>query len=136
MKRLKRKVDITNNVDTEGSWAVSYGDMVTLLLAFFILFFSMSQKQIEAKAIQKSLLASLANLTQKVEVPKYTSHEGEQDKRHDRLLEVEVFNKYGARTDKLGTYIFIEFPGMSFFDSGKTVINTNSKEILTEFAKL
>jgi flagellar motor protein MotB len=27
--------------DTEGTWAVSYGDMVTLLLTFFILFFSL-----------------------------------------------------------------------------------------------
>ena len=29
--------------DGEGSWAISYGDMITLLLAFFILFFSLEK---------------------------------------------------------------------------------------------
>ncbi len=40
-------------VDSEGSWAVSYGDMVTLLLSFFILFFNLDASTQAAKAKEK-----------------------------------------------------------------------------------
>jgi len=38
---LRQTEESLQAVDTEGSWAISYGDMVTLLLTFFILFSSL-----------------------------------------------------------------------------------------------
>ena len=53
MKRLKREQEQIH-IDTEGSWAISYGDMITLLLGFFILFFSLepeTKKRVEDLAV-------------------------------------------------------------------------------------
>ncbi len=46
-------------VDSEGSWAISYGDMVTLLLTFFILFFSLDSTPQKYTAIQDALVSAL-----------------------------------------------------------------------------
>lgn len=85
--------------DTEGTWAISYGDMVTLLLTFFILFFSLNpnaksteeQKQAAAqekkeKALQAALLESLNGLSSKnkiTELATQDTHNG--NKQADEL---------------------------------------------------
>ena len=59
-------------VDAEGSWAISYGDMITVLLAFFVMFFSVDFKDEEKELINSSLIESLASreATQRVLVKK------------------------------------------------------------------
>jgi len=42
---LKRKVRRGHHQNSEGSWAVSYVDMLTLLLSFFIIFYSNTQNK-------------------------------------------------------------------------------------------
>jgi len=48
-------------VDSEGSWAISYGDMVTLLLAFFVLFFTVNPNEERKELLQETLLIELTN---------------------------------------------------------------------------
>ena len=52
---LKRKVR-RQPKHSEGSWAVSYVDMLTLLLCFFIIFYSNTQNQPEVNLLQKIAL--------------------------------------------------------------------------------
>ncbi|MBL7686769.1 MAG: hypothetical protein JNJ49_01955, partial [Bdellovibrionaceae bacterium] len=58
MKRLKRLQDThpQEEADSEGSWAISYGDMVTLLLCFFILFFTVNPNKDQTESVQQELL--------------------------------------------------------------------------------
>ena len=61
MKRIKREKKQTH-IDTEGSWAISYGDMITLLLGFFILFFSLDPAEKKESKISQSLLVTMQSL--------------------------------------------------------------------------
>ena len=61
MKRIKREKKQTH-IDTEGSWAISYGDMITLLLGFFILFFSLDPADKKESKISQSLLVTMQSL--------------------------------------------------------------------------
>lgn len=46
----------------EGTWALSYGDMITLLLGFFVLFFSLEKPQEGNVLLSKSLMMTLEKL--------------------------------------------------------------------------
>ena len=41
---VKKNRRIHQEEDSEGSWAVSYGDMITLLLSFFVIFHYFSRE--------------------------------------------------------------------------------------------
>jgi flagellar motor protein MotB len=58
-------------IDTEGSWAISYGDMITLLLSFFIIFFSTDQEKDRMKAMESALLVALGNDKDSTAAPRY-----------------------------------------------------------------
>ena len=59
---LRRRETLENDQEFEGSWAISYGDMLTLLLAFFILFSSINKRDQEQGALKSALLTTLAPL--------------------------------------------------------------------------
>jgi flagellar motor protein MotB len=40
MKFVNLSKDHEEEVESEGTWAISYGDMITLLLSFFVIFFT------------------------------------------------------------------------------------------------
>ena len=64
-RKWKKKYEEVEEVDSEGSWAVSYGDMVTLLLTFFIIFFTTDPKQGTKQRVELkiSLIETLKNKT-------------------------------------------------------------------------
>ena len=43
LRKYRQLATEEGEIDSEGSWAISYGDMITLLLTFFILFFNMKK---------------------------------------------------------------------------------------------
>lgn len=61
MKPLKRELETDDHPLEEGSWAISYGDMITLLLGFFILFFTLEPPK---KAEEKLIDALIKNLSE------------------------------------------------------------------------
>jgi len=50
------------NQNQEGTWAISYGDMITLLLAFFILFFSIEPPVAKKGLLNDAMMASFAGM--------------------------------------------------------------------------
>ena len=66
MKTVERKIR-RKRPNSDGTWAVSYGDMITLLLGFFILFFSLEPQKPKNTVLSESLLATLQDLDQKMD---------------------------------------------------------------------
>lgn len=129
MKNRGRYVHSEEHVDTEGSWAISYGDMVTLLLTFFIIFFTVDK-------FQTKKAAAKLDLSEK-RVEKISEHVA-------NLLDSEIGTKEAVPTPKVrdaiqgrvhreGERVIVEFSGVSFFASGGTSVSKPAQNALRAF---
>jgi flagellar motor protein MotB len=127
MRRKIKKIDI-QSTDTEGSWAISYGDMITLLLSFFVIFFSFDFNKAKEKTLEKSAIKNIALM--KTFKEKKTGI-GEKDTQTiDDLNEITTVVKK-ERDGKLVVF----FKGANFFDSGATMVNDIGQVLLSKFIK-
>jgi chemotaxis protein MotB len=136
MKLKKRGSHSTHEeVDTEGSWAISYGDMITLLLSFFVIYFSTDFKKPQEEMMRNEMLAqieTIGDVDQDKEVIQNKSLP------HDDIGEKPEWLSVGvdvAAKPLDAQNIMIYFKGTSFFDSGDTKLNEQAKTLLNEFAK-
>lgn len=130
MSSLRNRRIIHEEVDSEGSWAISYGDMITLLLTFFILYFNVNQRDNETHlAIQEALIKQLkpAPASPMVQVGAERKPAG---------IEEEQIVAWGAKVYKMGERVVLEFPDLSFYDLGETEVRADASARLKEFAKL
>ncbi len=109
-------------IDTEGSWAISYGDMITLLLTFFILFFSTDKEKDRMDAMETSLVALFDNKVAPGAEPSPPTGP-------DAI----VAEKLEARVHKVGNKLIVEFPSVSFFKFGAVDLDTIGKSELKKF---
>ncbi len=129
-KRQGRHRQISHaEADSEGSWAISYGDMITLLLTFFIMFFTSDKfiKQNQQKRFQISLKSDALN-DQDRNVASYESVSA-----YPAKIALEKLN---GKIYEVGERILIEFPGISFFKSGVPEVNKSGIETLQKFYDL
>lgn len=132
-----RLTDQHDETDTEGSWAVSYGDMVTLLLTFFIVFFSVdpgSANHREEK-LKVALLETLNNSSFN-DLHKGTTNKITVGKDAKDGIDPEIIKQWGGIAHDQGDYVIIEFPGVSFFNSGKTHLNQDGERTLEKFSQV
>ena len=127
IRKTQIKKIAEEHIDQEGSWMISYGDMITLLLSFFVIFFSMDFKERNENLLETSLISQLSqdieNLSKKFVVGNTTDPESFKD---DAQLIIDNSQK-GQMT--------IFFKGQSFFDSGETKLNANGEKNLRKFIK-
>lgn len=122
-----------NDIDTEGSWAISYGDLVTLLLTFFILFFTINISADKRKALDDSLMAILSPGGKK-QVDRIDQNI--QDAKEEAQLLVKAdLSKWGGKVIKVGEKIVVSFPGVSFFKSAKIDVTKEGIRELQYFAR-
>lgn len=122
-------------VDEHGSWMISYGDMVTLLLAFFVLFFTVDPQKEKVEGLNQSLISELRSareIASHSNVPKLNIGS---DKEEPGISE-EIINSWGAKVHKIGNKIIIEFPKISFFEVGQITPKTNALKVLKDFVKV
>lgn len=151
-RRLKKLQTRKNHdeIDSEGSWAVSYGDMITLLLTFFIIFFSI--KPIDSASgpnknagLQIALIKALkAESSSALKSP--TENSGQAGSKKELIVAEENSNQQGLSKkliDKIkgiphlkGDEILIEFPDISFFNTSKIELTREGEEALKEFSKV
>lgn len=142
MKSLSQKWrSHEEEIDTEGTWAVSYGDMVTLLLTFFIVFFSIDPKQDnqrQAKALQMSLLDRLNQRNQNQAATTAPGVGGRapaasigDDK--DTGIDPNVTKNLRGTAHQVGDHLIVEFPAVSFFKSGSTDVTREGQKALEGF---
>jgi chemotaxis protein MotB len=105
-----RKTDTT-------SWAISYGDMVTTLLCFFIIFYSL-EKSFEHR--KKSLQNKMVE--QKTEIVK---------NKFDHAIEM-LSEIPGVEVMKTSSFVDINFSKIVFFEKGKADLTNEGKKALVE----
>lgn len=126
-----------DHIDEEGSWAISYGDMITVLMSFFILYFSMDPKAHKEKQITESLVAALSKQEdlQKKSMPNFPSNLRLGEELDGNSVDKKVINILGARLTKMGVKLIVEFPHLSFFNSGRIDIRPEAHEALKLFVE-
>ena len=138
MIKFTRRTQHNSNepeVDEHGSWMISYGDMVTLLLAFFVLFFTVDPEKEKIDGLNMSLITELKksrDLASKSDIPELNIGSTEED----IGISEETINKWGAKVHKLGSKIIIEFPKVSFFEVGDIHPKEDAVEVLKNFVKV
>jgi chemotaxis protein MotB len=125
MKRTKKANPDDHGVDAEGSWAISYGDLITLLLGFFVLFFSVDPDKDKQKTLMNSSVSALQVLS--------TSQGRIEESWSGDLVEQPIATSLGATVHQIGQKIYIDFPGISFFRSGGTDLTADGQDALSRF---
>jgi chemotaxis protein MotB len=129
MGALKKVRSHEAEVDTDGSWAISYGDMITLLLTFFILFFSTNKDRDRMQAMESTLAIKLDS-SYKAQGPQTGAIQQKSD-----VAESMGPQQLNAKVYKVGDRMIVEFPNASFFNLGKVELTKEGTRELHEFVK-
>ncbi len=145
MKNSSRYDNFRNNQrirggegDHSGNWAISYGDMITLLLTFFVLFFNVNvQSASKVEFLQEDLKKDFTTTDEKARKPSSTDTSGSAELGQDEFPQI-----VDRRLEKLpfidtkieGDKLLVEFPGVSFFSSGGFALTSEGESVLKRFA--
>ncbi len=126
-----------HSAEIENSWEISYGDMITLLLAFFVMFFNIKSETVNMKLIKKDLDKYFAHKTEGREP---TSQPGSADdhgpqKANLPIISSQVQNSLKIKSNIYGQNIMVDFPDVEFFKSGRVDLTKDGKKALEEFTK-
>lgn len=133
MRTLERgKQHHAEHVDSEGSWAISYGDMITLLLSFFVLYFTVDHKKDRASKMEQALMVRLQELGVKAPEESLKSQLNVGIKPGEGVDPL-VVNKMGAEIFKVGDRLMVDFPNISFFALGEIEPTKEGKAALEKF---
>ena len=137
---MKRK---RNKQEEGGRWMDTYGDMVTLLLCFFVLLYAMSSvDQVKWENLVKSLNPNAEKVSQVVtdtelaegteEVPGNTDADQRFEAIYDNIKN--EMKKLGVASDvelvKGDDYQFISYKDKVFFDGDSPVITKEGQRVL------
>lgn len=132
MRKKLSSNHIEEEVESEGSWAISYGDMITLLLSFFVIFFStdFNKKKKEDQTEQvRSEIASVDFL--KTETQKIS---GTAQKQHSIKNNI-VLNDAKIEVIAVKNNLLVKFSGISFFKSGSVELTPEGAEVIRSFSE-
>ncbi|MFW7379132.1 MAG: OmpA/MotB family protein [Oligoflexus sp.] len=126
----------------EGTWAVSYGDMITLLLAFFILFFSVAPPEDDKTLFSDALVATFMALDQErgtaaQQNPKFQVIE--EKLTHDDAVKTDVNAPNSAADNKLANLLLSLGKGLGIIpeveQTSTSASSTNLSETISPSAK-
>jgi chemotaxis protein MotB len=138
LKSIRERRNVTHgDVDSEGSWAVSYADMVTLLLGFFILFFTVDVDQERAETLMNSLKMTLNSLDQRAPAAfaaplAHVSTGSSPLPVPDVEFEIEGVD---MNLVDFNEKLIVDFVGVSFFRSGEIKLTPAGEEVLKAFTR-
>ena len=126
-KRKLKKIHSQIHTDIDGSWAISYGDMITLLLSFFVIFFSFDfNKENEAK-LEESAIKNIGLMD--------TMKDKNDGFSENSTAKIEEISEVTAVVKKKNDNIVVFFKGANFFESGATTVNDYGKVLLDNFVE-
>lgn len=129
------------------SWMDTYGDMVTLLLCFFVLLYSISSvDEVKWKALVKSLNAGeeqeIAEMVIEKSKEGTEKEEYTEDMTFDELYQIlkqsvkEIGIEDQTEVSKGDGFTFISFRDKIFFDGDSSYLKKEGEKVLDEFAKV
>ena len=140
--------------DSGGNWMDTYGDMVTLLLTFFIMLYSMSNLDAQKWTIFVKSIPSIQNQgSENITINSQMSDTPEVDSKGQEIgqeaLQVEDINElYLTIAESLNQsgvkdvtvirgddYTYVSFTNNVFFDANSSVLTWEGQEVLYSFAK-
>lgn len=120
------------------NWAISYGDMITLLLAFFVLFFNINpQKSNDFNILVKMLESEFNEAADKEAIRVPTSVWGMPTKSTQgeyAQISPLLKNKFESAVTVEKNRMIVEFPNVSFFESGSFILTRDGVLALERFA--
>ncbi len=114
-------------------WAISYGDMITLLLSFFVIYFSIDPKKGEMEKVDNHLISHFKMLD--LDAKKKYSPTLALDTKAKKTGEAPKFEALkNAKITKIDDRLLVTFDSMSFFETAQTEPNKNGTATLKAFA--
>lgn len=115
--------------ESEGTWAISYGDMITLLLSFFVIFFTTDAHKERANSLNNYMSFSMEELK---DIPAQLFHTGGKSTVD---LKKKEFEGLDIKIHQVNNKVMISFGRFSFFNSGSTSVRESGVEILKKFVE-
>jgi chemotaxis protein MotB len=120
--------------ESEGTWALSYGDMITLLLSFFVIFFTTDPKQEKLLKLNKFLTFELEGLkTKDLSIMKGLGQTN--GKQQVSLKDLPGIEGATITAHQVDENIIVTFNATSFFSSGGVKPNERGQKLLEAFAE-
>lgn len=123
----------------EGSWAISYGDMITLILCFFVMYFNINPETLKKERSDK--ITNEVSEKLKGKVLSFSSQESAlagnakaEAEATQASLPHSFASKTGATVETKANRVYISFPQISFFDSGSVEVTEQGQRALEELA--
>lgn len=116
--------------DSEGTWALSYGDMITLLLSFFVIFFTTDPLAEKTKKVNSLLSFEL-------ESAREITPETSAGKGFGKVTLSDIPRIAGSHISahEVEENIVVTFGATSFFSSGEVKPNKAGEALLAEFTE-
>ncbi len=125
--------------DHNSNWAISYGDMITLLLAFFVLFFSVDARKTEVDnlhlMISEEFNKHLANQDKLISKTVWGAS-GSKTEGSFAGMQNELAELFEVKSTVQGNKLVVEFPNISFFGSADYKLTPDGTKALQRFAGL
>lgn len=132
--KLKKLNESFEEHENDELWAISYGDMITLLLSFFVIFFSTDFKKNQQDKLDEHLMSAF-KVSDIALDKKYPKSEESKEKIKTELDAPKFEILKDAKITKIDDRLLVTFNSLNFFDSGVTEPNKNGEEMLNAFAK-
>lgn len=119
--------------ESDELWAISYGDMITLLLSFFVIYFSTDFDKGKKDEVDNHLLAAfkIENVSSTAQASSFLS----KTEKEKTITEVPKFDLLkNAKITKIDDRLIVTFDQMNFFKTGEIDPNEEGTETLKAFA--
>jgi flagellar motor protein MotB len=129
MRYLTKNNYALEEVESEGSWAISYGDMITLLLSFFVIFFTTDLQKEKIHKLNDYMSFSMEELKQ---IPEDIIRSGAKS---TSMFDKKELEGLDVKIHQANNKIMVSFGRFSFFKSGQTDIRPEGVAILQKFVE-
>ncbi len=135
LKQNSKLMSHSEEVENDELWAISYGDMITLLLSFFVIYFSTDFKKNSSDQLDSHFISNFKSIDLESKSKNKILPQNETTKNSPNEADTPRFDLLkNATVTKLNDRLVVSFENMNFFDTGVIEANKQGTKTLEEFA--